>query len=167
MILCQLIIRIMNSRSRIDFKEISERLQTLKALLFHTSNPWQVRQARRLWQAARIGASLYVWRVYFVFKCMQKLDDGRCKESRKRVWILLLISCLHGKKTDFLLQEVFARLILGCIWKLPMWPAARNFCAEQDIFSQEYWTYFKEKWCSAAWKDPLSGCVGSFQMHPI
>ena len=112
MILCQLIIRIMNSRSRIDFKEISERLQTLKALLFHTSNPWQVRQARRLWQAARIGASLYVWRVYFVFKCMQKLDDGRCKESRKRVWILLLISCLHGKKTDFLLQEVFARLIL-------------------------------------------------------
>ena len=112
MILCQLIIQIMNSRSRIDFKEISERLQTLKALLFHTSNPWQVRQARRLWQAARIDASLYVWRVYFVFKCMQKLDDGRCKESRKRVWILLLISCLHGKKTDFLLQEVFARLIL-------------------------------------------------------
>ena len=27
-------------------------------------------------------------------------------------------------------------------------------------------TYFKEKWCSAAWKDPLSGCVGSFQIHP-
>lgn len=25
------------------------------------------------------------------------------------------VSCLHGKKTDFLLQEVFARLILGCI----------------------------------------------------
>ena len=163
MILCQLIIRIMNRRSRIDFKEISERLQTLKVLLFHTSNPWQVRQARRLWQAACIGASLYVWRVYFVFKCMQKLDDGRCKESRKRVWILLLISCLQGKKTDFLLQEVFARLILGYIWKLPMWPAARNFCAEQDIFSQEYWRISRKNGAAQREKVRCPGALGVFR----
>ena len=27
-------------------------------------------------------------------------------------------------------------------------------------------TYFKEKWCGAAWKGPLSGFVGSSQIHP-
>jgi len=27
-------------------------------------------------------------------------------------------------------------------------------------------TYFKEKWRGAPQKGPLSGCVGSFQIHP-
>ena len=48
-----------------------------------------------------------------------------------------------------------------------MYPAARDFRAGQAIFPEEYFVYFKGKWRGAARKDPLSGCVGRFQLHPI
>jgi len=41
--------------------------------------------------------------------------------------------CGHGAQSGKGISFV------GCIWKLKMWPAARNFRAVQDIFSQEYW----------------------------
>ena len=36
----------------------------------------------------------------------------------------------------------------------------------QAIFPQEYWMYFKGKWCSTGQKEPLLGRFGSFQIHP-
>ena len=43
-------------------------------------------------------------------------------------------------------------------------PAARDFCSAQAIFPQEYWMYFKEKWCGAGQKEPLSGRFDIFQI---
>ena len=47
-----------------------------------------------------------------------------------------------------------------------MCPAARNFRVGQAVFPQEYFVYCKGKRRSTARKDPPSGCVGSFQLHP-
>ena len=53
--------------------------------------------------------------------------------------------------------------VLGCIWKLPMWPAARNFCAEQDIFSQEYWRISRKNGAAQREKIRCPGALGVFR----
>jgi len=36
----------------------------------------------------------------------------------------------------------------------------------KPFFSQEYFVYCKEKWCTAGGKDPLFGRVDGFQIDP-
>ena len=56
--------------------------------------------------------------------------------------------------------------ILGSIWKPEIWPTARDFSPDEAIFPQEYFVYYKGKWCTAGGKDPLFGLVDGFQIGP-
>ena len=56
--------------------------------------------------------------------------------------------------------------ILGSIWKPGIWPTARDFSPAEAIFPQEYFVYYKGKWCTAGGKDPLFGHVDGFQIDP-
>ena len=55
---------------------------------------------------------------------------------------------------------------LGSIWKPGIWPTARDFSPAEAIFPQEYFVYYKGKWCTAGGKDPLFGHVDGFQIGP-
>ena len=55
---------------------------------------------------------------------------------------------------------------LGSIWKPGIWPTARDFSPAEAIFPQEYFVYYKGKWCTAGGKDPLFGHVDGFQIDP-
>ena len=37
---------------------------------------------------------------------------------------------------------------------------------DEAIFPQEYFVYYKGKWCTAGGKDPLFGRVDGFQIDP-
>ena len=58
-------------------------------------------------------------------------------------------------------------ILLGSIWKPGIWPTARDFSPAEAIFPQEYFVYYKGKWCTAGGKDPLFGHVDGFQIDPI
>ncbi|MEE0381988.1 MAG: hypothetical protein UDN35_06365, partial [Oscillospiraceae bacterium] len=45
-------------------------------------------------------------------------------------------------------------------------PTARDFSPAEAIFPQEYFVYYKGKWCTAGGKDPLFGHVDGFQIGP-
>ena len=60
----------------------------------------------------------------------------------------------HGNK---------APIYLGCIWKLMMWPAARDFCVAQDIFSQEYWRISRKNDAAHRKKARCPGALGVFR----
>ena len=64
-------------------------------------------------------------------------------------------------------QAMPSWLKLGSIWKPGIWPTARDFSPAEAIFPQEYFVYYKGKWCTAGGKDPLFGHVDGFQIDPI
>ena len=41
-----------------------------------------------------------------------------------------------------------------------------DFSPAEAIFPQEYFVYYKGKWCTAGGKDPLFGHVDGFQIGP-
>jgi len=42
----------------------------------------------------------------------------------------------------------------------------KDFSPAEAIFPQEYFVYYKGKWCTAGGKDPLFGHVDGFQIDP-
>ena len=58
---------------------------------------------------------------------------------------------------------ILMTLLLGCIWKLMMWPAARDFCVAQDIFSQEYWRISRKNDAAHRKKARCPGALGVFR----
>ena len=63
-------------------------------------------------------------------------------------------------------KRIDTELQLGSIWKPGIWPTARDFSPAEAIFPQEYFVYYKGKWCTAGGKDPLFGHVDGFQIDP-
>ena len=67
---------------------------------------------------------------------------------------------------DSRISTCHTELQLGSIWKPGIWPTARDFSPDEAIFPQEYFVYYKGKWCTAGGKDPLFGHVDGFQIDP-
>ena len=88
-----------------------------------------------------------------------------CPVTKSCVWTAMRrMTDLTSER--FSVDYKFDPLQLRVYLKTPNVTGSEKFLRWARHFFAGILTYFKEKWCSAAWKDPLSGCVGSFQIHP-
>ena len=95
----------------------------------------------------------------------EKRDQGsflilRAFASLPRLAVIYIKTPRHRREFSYWKFRGFLYeflLILGLVWKIAVWPKARNYFAEQADFSQEYRPYFKKKRRDYAEKDPLFG----------
>lgn len=85
---------------------------------------------------------------------------GSAQDLRMMTIGLLSIGASHIQSAMVHLSESRAYLKTGNV------PNRERLFRWASHFFQEYWLYFKEKWCGTAEKYPLFGRVDRFQIGP-